>query len=154
MASVRTLLIVCVFIAGCSPRSSEVKSGDYHYLTAGASAQGVPAEMRMHIDRESARVQLIDATGSFLDSRLAVSDEKYRVCPGGDKEPLLLIEPVPLPVGPVTFTMPALRGQCMDGLPHRVALIDLAVRDESLVVAYTHWVEFCLIGDFGCNSEP
>ena len=137
-------------LAGCTPQASDVETGAYQFFAAASSLGEPSSKMRLDVDRANGRIRFSDGVNPRTDARLVWSADGYQVCPGGRREAVFLVEPVPLAVGTVAFARPALRGQCSDGLPSRVALIDLAVHDESSAIAHPVWIEFCRAGDFGC----
>lgn len=141
------LIAAGLVLAACAPRAADVESGSYQLLKVALSLELDVTDLGMAVDRDDERLQ-IDGVGQF---DLEWSSERFRVCPGGTAQRvLLLVGSAPLSLPGAVFNRPALRGQCGKGLPRRVALVDLSVRDDQSAVAYPRWIEWCRLEDLGC----
>jgi hypothetical protein len=143
-----------IALAACAPQSPEVESGQYrYYAAAGSLAGAVPRGLEMEVEPGSANIRLRSGETGEIAAQLAASEERWPVCPAGREARVMLTTPQRLVLGRLVFDQAALAAGCTEGLPRRIQLIDLEVRNPASAVPYPHWIEMCRVGDFGCPDQ-
>jgi hypothetical protein len=144
-----TAAVVLLLAAGCADDVSpaQVQDGSYRlFATSESTSVDAAGASELLIDADT--VSLTDGANTSTVVLGEPTDERVVCPPSGEGSPLSM--DVPLSVDGVTFTRPALFGDCGQTTPVRVTLVDLESTDTSLRFPFTRWAEFCDVTDPDC----
>lgn len=144
MNRVSVIAAIALLAAACGG-SSPSRPADGTYTGYAASDGSVPAGTLL-VDGES---YVLDIGGSSQEGRLTESDTQYVVCPP-DGEATVEQMGAALTIGDLTFTTPAVFGDCGETAPVRVTIVDVATADMDMAFPFITWVELCDTTDPDC----
>lgn len=141
--------IVLLLAAGCADDASPapVQDGSYR-LFATSESTTIDAAGAPGLQIDAAAVRLTDGADTSTVTLGELTEQRVVCPPSGEGSPQSL--DAPLRVDGVTFTRPALFGDCGQTTPVRVTLVDLGSTDSSLKFPFTRWAEFCDVTDPDC----
>jgi hypothetical protein len=133
-------------LAGCQAGPASIRDGSYRLYATSESTQVDSAAATLEITGPD--VVLVQDDVEWHTS-LGEPAQRRVVCPPGGRGTPVAIEGTAR-VGNLTFTSPALIGDCRRSSPARVTLVDLDSVDTGMRFPFTRWAEFCDVADPDC----